>query len=277
MSYATIMVHLEIGRRNTALLTIAAGLAKRLHAHVIGIALCQPMRILYNDGYVSGDIIQQDRKQIEDDLKAAETEFRTAFVAHDPTAEWRSAVTFLSLSEHLTQEARCADLVITGVDRNVSIFDTSRHVDIGDFVMQAGRPCLIIPDSLQTLDLNHVVVGWKDTGETRRAIRDALPLLKQAKRVTVVEIAPEEDLPAALARLQDVVVWLGRHGIAANPTARMASGDDDATRLQGFLRDHHADLLVAGAYGHSRVREWVLGGVTRDLLLSATRCALVSH
>jgi nucleotide-binding universal stress UspA family protein len=243
---------------------------------VIGIAVCQPIRIIYNDGYVPGSIIEQDRQEIDDEIKAAEAEFHAALDARVASVEWRSAVSYKSLSELLAKEARCADLVITGVDRNASMFDTSRHVDIGDLVMQAGRPCLIVPSATDRLALDHVVVGWKDTAETRRAIRDALPLLKEAGRVTVVEIAVEEDMDAARAHLQDVVVWLKRHGIEATPLVSPSTGDD-AARLNAIVQEQGGGLLVAGAYGHSRVREWALGGVTRDLLLKAGRCSLVSH
>jgi nucleotide-binding universal stress UspA family protein len=276
MSYATLMVHLELGNPNPALLKITGDLAERLGATVIGIAVCQPMRIIYNDGYVPPEIIERDREQIDEDISAAEAEFHAALDSRAAATEWRSAVTYDSLSEHLATEACCADLVITGVDRNASLFDNARHVDIGDFVMQAGRPCLIVPTTTQTLALGHVVVGWKDSGEIRRAICDALPLLKLAARVTVVEIAPEDELTAAGNRLHDVVVWLKRHGIDATPVVTPSTGND-ATQLDAFVQEHGADLLVAGAYGHSRVREWVLGGVTRDLLLRAERCSLVSH
>ena len=94
--------------------------------------------------------------------------------------------------------------------------------------------------------------------------------------MTVVEIAAEDDLDAANARLADVAGWLKRHGIDATPVTAASPGDD-AARLDAIVREQGADLLVAGAYGHSRVREWALGGVTRDLLLRAGRCALVSH
>jgi nucleotide-binding universal stress UspA family protein len=276
MSYVTLMVHLELGQPNTRLLMITGNLAERLHAGVVGIAVCQPMRIIYNDGYVPGDIIEQDRREIDDAIKSAEAEFRAVVGRRIAPVEWRSAVTYASLPEYLANEARCADLVITGVDRNTSMFDTSRHVAIGDLVMQAGRPCLIVPAAAENLPLEHVVIGWKDTGETRRAVRDALPLLKVAGRVTVLEVTAEEDLSAPRARLQDVVGWLKRHDIDAAPVVSPATGDD-ASRLNALMRECGADLLVAGAYGHSRVREWMLGGVTRDLLLRANRCALVSH
>ena len=276
MSYATLMVHLQAGSPNTAVLKIAGDLADRLNAHVIGIAVCQPIRIIYSDGYVPGDIIEQDRQEIDDELNAAETEFRAAMATRAGAIEWRSDVIYTSLSELLAKEACCADLVITGVDRNASMFDTSRHVDIGDFVMQAGRPCLIVPAKTGHLALDHVVVGWKDSGEIRRAISDALPLLKLAARVTVVTIADKDDLPVATERLGDVAFWLKRHGITATPLV-VASTGDDAAALNTIVQDQGADLLVAGAYGHSRVREWVLGGVTRDLLLRAGHCALLSH
>ena len=174
MSVATLMVHLELGRPNTALLNMTAALAERLHAGVIGIALCQPMRIIYNDGYIPPDIFEQDRKQIDNEITAAEAEFRAVLTGRVATIEWCSAVTSRSLSDYLADESCRADLVITGVDRNASLFDLSRHVDIGDFVMQAGRPCLIVPAETETLSLEHVVVGWKDSardapGDPRRA------------------------------------------------------------------------------------------------------------
>jgi nucleotide-binding universal stress UspA family protein len=271
-----LLVHLELGKPNTALLKIAGDLAARLKAAVIGIAVCQPMRIIYNDGYVPADVIEQDRIQIDAEIAAAEAEFRAALATRTSTVEWRSGVTYTSLSEYLAKEACCADLLITGVDQNASLFDTSRHVDIGDLVMQAGRPCLIVPAAAEALPLKHVIVGWKDTGETRRAIRDAVPLLKAAGQVTIVAIAAEEDHPAATLRLQDVVGWLKRHDITATPIVSPSTGDDVA-RLNAIVQERGADLLVAGAYGHSRVREWALGGVTRDLLLRAGRCAMVSH
>jgi nucleotide-binding universal stress UspA family protein len=280
MSYATLMVHLELGHPNTGLLNLVGDLAGRLRCGVVGIAVCQPLRIIYNDGQFPGDIIEHDRQDIDDEIKVAEADFHDALESRVATLEWRSAVTYRPLSEHLAKEARCADLVITGVDRNVSVFDTSHHVDIGDLVMQAGRPCLIVPKGTakgtDRLALEHVIVGWKETSETRRAIRDTLPLLKVAGRVTVVEIADKDDLIAAHARVQDVVGWLKRHGIDATPMVDPKIGDD-AVRLNAIMQEQGGDLLVAGAYGHSRLREWALGGVTRDLLLRAGYCSLVSH
>jgi len=100
--------------------------------------------------------------------------------------------------------------------------------------------------------------------------------LRQAERVVVVEIVAQEDMDDARTRLSDIVKWLGRHRVAAEFLVSPSSGSD-ATRLDALAQEHGAGLLVAGAYGHNRLREWVLGGVTRDLLLRPDRCTLISH
>ena len=275
MSYATLMVHLELGRPNTGLLKVTAELAERFRAGVIGIAARQPLQLIYGDGYVSGDLYQQDRDEIARELAAAEAEFRAALQGHVAFIEWRSAQTCAYLADYIADEARGADLVLTGVATG-DFLDGSRAVNTGELIMQTGRPVLIVPTSASTLTLDHALIGWKDTRETRRAVSDALPLLKHASRVSVVEIARDEDLPAARKHVDDVVAWLGRHAIVAEGSAQLSTGDD-ATALYAIGQDKGADVVVAGAYGHSRLREWVLGGVTRDLLLSANRCSLVSH
>ena len=94
--------------------------------------------------------------------------------------------------------------------------------------------------------------------------------------MTVAEIAAEEDLPEARTDVADVVGWLKTHGVKAEPLAVAAKGDD-AAQLSVIAQDQKADLVVAGAYGHSRLREWILGGVTRELLLHTGRCSLLSH
>jgi nucleotide-binding universal stress UspA family protein len=142
--------------------------------------------------------------------------------------------------------------------------------------MRAGRPVLIVPAGAKTIDLEDVVVGWRDRRETRCAVADALPLLRLAERVTVVEIEADAELTEARARLDDVVAWLGRHGVAAKALAAPASGVD-VVMLEATAREQHAGLLVAGAYGHSRLLEWVFGGVTCDLLLHPGLCTLLSH
>lgn len=276
MTYKTLMIHLQLRQSNEGVLNIAADLADRFQAGVIGIAACQPVQIVQGDVYVSGDLVDQDRKEILKEIRHAEAAFHKALGPRVDLREWRSAVTLASLPGYLADEARSADLIITGLDRDTSLFDMSRHVDIGDLVMQVGRPVLIVPTTAHALKAERIVVGWKDTRESRRAILDALPLLRRAAQVALVEIADAADLAAARARLADVAAWLKRHGVVAELVASPSTGDD-AARLNAIVRDQDAGLVVIGAYGHSRLREWAFGGVTRELLLHTDRCLLVSH
>jgi nucleotide-binding universal stress UspA family protein len=275
MTYATIMAHLELGRPNTSVLQVAGDLADRLHAGVIGIAACQTMAFGYGENYMSGAIIEQVQDEVDKEFKEAELEFRKALQPRIATLDWRSAVMFAPLADWLAREARCADMVVTGSPTR-AFLDPSRHVNMVDLVMQIGRPVLIVPEACAATTLNRMVVAWKDTRESRHAALDALPLLKLAAHVTVVEIARREDLPEAEKRLVDVVRWLKRHGIEAQSVTSETVGDDVA-RLSAIADERNADLIVAGAYGHSRLREWALGGVTGDLLMRAKRCTFVSH
>jgi nucleotide-binding universal stress UspA family protein len=272
--YAAMMVHLKLADSNAALLSAATGLASRFEARLVGVAVSQPMQIVYGDGYVMGDLIRADQEQIRRDLDEAKAVFDKA--VQGLLAEWRGTEIFSGIPGYLAEEARCADLIIIGHDRGASLLDPARRVENSDLVMQAGRPVLIVPHDVPALPLDHVLVAWKDTRETRRAVRDALPFLRRAKQVTLVTIVAAVELEGATRRLADVQAWLQAHGIKAGIQAAAATGDD-AIRLNAIAREHKADLLVAGAYGHSRLREWVLGGVTHDLLLRAERCVLVSH
>jgi nucleotide-binding universal stress UspA family protein len=274
MTYKSLMAHLELGHPNAALLRVAANLADRLDARVTGITMCHPMQPVYSEGYVAGEFIARDREQRDREIAEARAEFLAALGSR--AKDWRSAITADPLADYLAREARAADLVMTGIDRTVSLFDNSRHLAIGDFVMHVGRPVLIVPAAAEAASFDRVLIGWKDARESRRAIADALPLLTRARTVTIVEIAGEDDLAAARSRLDDVVLYLGCHGITAEPAA-VAASRDDTHRLRHLAEEYEADLIVVGAYGHSRVREWVLGGVTRDLLLRAGTCLLVSH
>jgi nucleotide-binding universal stress UspA family protein len=137
----------------------------------------------------------------------------------------------------------------------------------------------VAPDGTNWLDLRSVLVAWKDTAEARRAAADSLPLLQKAKEVTVAEILEEGgDRHAATARVKDVTAWLSRHGVtAAWRVSENNESGDTTDRLDDIAGEVGAGLIVAGAYGHSRFRELVLGGMTEHLLTRSTRCVLLSH
>ncbi|MEO8938399.1 MAG: universal stress protein [Burkholderiaceae bacterium] len=275
MSYATLLVHLQSGESNTALLTIAGQLAERFGAHVIGIAACQPMMIVGGDGYVCGDVFEADERKITEDLAAAQAEFHEALHHKGRSLEWRSTVVIAPLADYLAVEARSADLVVTG-SKPTSTVNLARAADPAMLIMQAGRPVLIVPSKAEPIRFGHAVIGWRDTRECRRAVCDAVPMLVEMAQVTVVEIAAVDELDAAQVRVSDVVAWLERHGVMASCRVERSNGNDVGA-LQAMIDEVGTDVVVAGAYGHGRLREWALGGVTRDLLLDASRCVMVSH
>lgn len=276
MTYKSIMVHLELGGDNEGVLQIAGDLAERFNADVIGIAACQPIQVLYNEGLGADDVIAQDRAEIAREMKNAEEQFREALSGRAKTLQWRSSIAYGSLADFIADEARAADLIVTGRDMGPKLLDQTRRVHIGDLVMRAGRPVLLVPQGVTQLKLRTVYIGWKESREARRAVADALPLLKSAQTVTVVQVGSQEAQLSNQKRLADVAAWLGRHGIAATPQAIAKSGTE-AGYLHAELLERKCDLLVAGAYGHPRLSEWIFGGVTQDVLLDPDFCVLFSH
>jgi nucleotide-binding universal stress UspA family protein len=276
MSYQTVMVHLRPGEPNAGVLKVAGDLAQRFSARLVGVAGCRPIDLTYSDGFYAGEVLDQDRAEMVKELAATEAEFRDALANRNLVLEWRCGITFSLLPDYIAAEARCADLIVTAASTKRELFDGTRHVDTGDLVMQAGRPVVVVPKGVDRLAPEHAVICWKDTREARRAIVDALPLLKEAARVTVIEIAPAERDQATRGQLNDVVAWLERHDIFAAGLMPAVSHNDSGV-LSAVLETQDADLIAAGAYGHSRMREWAFGGVTRDLLLKSDRCTLLSH
>lgn len=181
-------------------------------------------------------------------------------------------------SRFVLAQARCADLIVSG-GHSPAFSDAFALASPKDLVMQAGRPLLVVPDGINWLDLRSVLVAWKDTPEARRAVADALPMLRKAGEVTVVEIPEDDDdRSTMMAGVTDVAAWLARHGITA--TARVSDGARNETavaQLETVAGDVGAGLIVAGAYGHSRFRELILGGVTQYLVTQSVRCVLLSH
>ena len=123
----------------------------------------------------------------------------------------------------------------------------------------------------------HVVIGWRDSREARRAVRDALPFLHEATRVTVVEICESGEEAAAQEHIDDVARYLSRHRIGGGPRVVIHQEGSGAAQLIRLAQNEGADLIVTGAYGHSRLGEWMFGGMTRDLLATSPFCCLMSH
>jgi nucleotide-binding universal stress UspA family protein len=136
---------------------------------------------------------------------------------------------------------------------------------------------LLVPEKVDWLRAENIVVGWKETREARRAVLDALPFLQEATRVTIVEICSPGEEATAQNQLDDVAKYLSRHRISGGPRVILQQEGSGAAQLVKLAEDEKADLLVTGAYGHSRLGEWVFGGMTRDLLATSPICCLMSH
>lgn len=276
MRYEALMVQLELEHAQEARLQIAGDLADRFGAKVIGIAACEHSPApYYADGAFAQGVIEQDRAELLKQMNEAEARFRAAVTGRAKAIEWRSALAMPT--DYVAREARAADLIITGANRDGPFNDPFRRVNPSALVMQVGRPVFFVPQEASWLKLQRVLVAWKDTREARRAVWDALPLLQQAKEVNVVEIIEDEtSRDEARARVDDVVAWLGQHNVMAfgmvPDTIAYA-----ANQLETVASETSSDVLVAGAYGHSRLTEWIFGGVTRDLLTRSARCSLLAH
>jgi nucleotide-binding universal stress UspA family protein len=272
VTYSTLLVHLDGARPNTTILDVAATLAKRYDAKVIGVAACQPVQVGACDGYMDGALAVAMRDIVTDELAHAKTEFHAHLALRPHILEWRSIPTLDVVAHTIAKLARCADLIITSVGPVPG--DPTTHADTGDLILRAGRPVLVVPEANVTSDFRNVVVAWSDTRECRRAIVDALPILHGADRVTLLQAS--YDPAASREGIHDIAGWLGRHSINVDRINARTKGSPTDT-LEAIANDVEADLVVAGAYGHSRIREWAFGGVTRDLLLHERRCTLLSH
>jgi nucleotide-binding universal stress UspA family protein len=143
--------------------------------------------------------------------------------------------------------------------------------------MTVGRPVLLAPTDGRRLRGEAVVVAWKDSREARRAVADALPLLQRAGEVIIQAVCETADDECASFQAADVAAALKRHGVRARSAVAQGRPGDVAEVLRMTAEAAGADLIVAGAYGHSRAREWVLGGVSYELMHRPPCFVLLSH
>ena len=233
MNSPTLLVNLEPGGSNAGLLQVTAGLVDRLGAFVIGIAARQPMQLdVSGTCYISPEVFEEEQAETDSEMSGAEAEFRAAF--QGPHHEWRSSVSFAPPASYIVDQARHADLLLTGMPRHEPA-DATRAT-AGELLMQCGRPVLVVPQAPATPSLDTILLAWKDSREARRAALDALPLLLRAKQVTVVEIAADDDMAVARQRLADVSHWLARHGVVVEVLA-CASVGNDSGQLESIARE----------------------------------------
>lgn len=275
MSYASLMVHLDLDQRNDARLRVAGDLAERFNARVIGVA-AQPeiLPVYYTvDGYAAGFVADDILADIKQRMRQAEERFRAALAGRAKEVEWRTA--YDEPSYFIAKESRAADLVIIGKTPTEEKAEPIAQLDPSDLIGNIGRPILVVPHDLEILRAERILVAWKDAREARRAVFAALPLLRKCQNAIVAEIDEGPDSEAPKRRVDDVAAWLAAHGVAAVGQVEPLR-DHAAAQIEAMAKKEGADLIVAGAFGHGKLREWILGGVTRDLLKQTSCCQLFS-
>ncbi len=270
MTLSTIMVYVDCS--GDKCLGAAVDLAERFDAKLIGISAASLPWSYYAEG-LTLELLEQLNADMQKRLADTEERFRRAATKRVRQLEWRSEVALPT--GYVSQQARAADLIVVSRNEDDLRPDPFGNMDPGDLVMHAGRPVLVVPPKVDGIKLKCAMVAWKDTREARRAVNDALPLLRKVQDVIVVEIIDNESRRSAVhARLDDVVAWLDSHGIAAESRAFHFPENEKPMEK---LWEYGADFIIAGAYGHARLREWAFGGFTHELLKRSPQCAFLAH
>ena len=277
MSYKTILVHLNDKRRAEAVLEPAAELAARYNSHLIGLHVyasmpAPPVR-LPGSSVLGG--VAAGEHQHSDEIA---TIFQRMTANKPFVPDWQVLkVAHVDLAPVVMERGRAADLIVAG--QTDPDWDLSPLLDFPErLALEGGRPVLVIPYAGRYPKVGqNVVVAWKASRESARAVFDALPLLQGAQNVHILEIREHGSKKPELAPDTSIAAALARHGIKPNIRTSVASDISIGDEILSRLADLDADLLVMGAYGHSRMRELVFGGATRHIAQHMTVPTLLSH
>jgi len=275
MSYKTILVHLDGHSRNAQTLRVACDLAGQFGAHIAALyALKQPPIVAGLDPGAGAllqyqfDLESQLRSRAQEMVSAAEQQSGLSI-------EWRAANG--SAAYNVITHARHADLLVLTQE------DPEKRAGMdpsfaGSVVVGTGRPVLMVPYAGEFPKCGtSVLVAWSGTRESARAVADALPLLKTARQINIVSFNPKGDSQWGDIPGADIGLWLTRHGVKVNVRQQKSPDVDVGNQILSLASDLGSDLIVMGAYGHSRLRELVMGGATRTILQSMTAPVLLSH
>ncbi|WP_311276066.1 universal stress protein [Methylobacterium sp. WCS2018Hpa-22] len=271
MKISNVMVSLDLGAAAADRVQLAAGIAERFEANLTGVAARQvPGLLAVNDVREAERIYEIEDRRANEQLAEAKALFERE-ADRGPRTSWRAALA--EPTAYLIEQARAADLVVVGRHGPADGDPGLMAVSAGALLMEVGRPVLVVPPGIERLSAKRVVVAWKDTREARRAVHDALPFLTRAEAVHVVVVGPGAHGEGS----EDVAAYLSSHCVSVTthllPNPEVAAAEE----ILRFAQREQADLVVMGAYGHTRLREWIFGGATRDILQTMSLCCLMSH
>jgi nucleotide-binding universal stress UspA family protein len=271
MALSDILVCLDSSEAGENRLKLAVRLAREHGAHLIAVyELSNGDGPLFEPRAVAGNG-SRGAQTAED----AEERFRGALRLNGITGDWHQIER--GDTAELAELSKTVDLSILGQFSRDARNGTRFRPD--DVAIACGRPLLIVPYAGDFVTVGeHVLIAWDDTREATRALNDALPLLSAAKAVTVMTvIAKEKELDRVRFPLQRVIGHLERHGVPARGEESLRGDLAISDLLLSRAADLGADMLVAGAFHHSQLREALVGGVSRDLLRHMTVPVLMSH
>ena len=280
MAYKDLLVHLDNSRACARRVEAAVRLAGQDGATLTGLYPIVEIPLLtYIRKQIPRDVQARMEAEAQGQAESALKNFREAAERGGVSCETRTDRALdTTLGSVVGMHARYADLVVLGQTDPQEPPQVGRHLP-EEVVLASGRPVLVVPyiGAAATIG-QRVVVAWDASREAARAVSDAMPILERAESVLVVIVNPEStplghgEVPGA-----DIGAYLARHKVEVE-VQRVPSGElSVADALLSYVADREADLLVMGAYAHSRVRELVLGGVTRTMLESMTLPVLMAH
>ncbi len=279
MTYKTILVHCTDERRLTNLLGPAIAVARRCEAHLTAFSVLPPVLVdpaLTPGGVVT--IIDGHRKVYEKEQARMRAIFEEAIRGAGISAEWLTADADRgNVWSKVVDYGRSADLIVAPQADPTWSFSALVEAP-AELVLHSGRPVLFIPNVGNHANFgSRALVAWNGRRESARAASDAVPLLKLADEVTVLWINPEQDKKAEDVPGADLCTSLARHGVKCEAATIERPEQSDGETLLARARHIHADLLVMGCYGHSRLREFILGGATKTVLKDMSIPVLMSH
>jgi nucleotide-binding universal stress UspA family protein len=276
MGYKTILVHCDASKSVSHRLGVAADLAQRFDARLVGLRVCRPFEtpVFFDGSFPMDDFFKTYEEGVKVDDVVASAAFAKATKGKHLSTEWRTANG--RVESKLAVQARYADLVVVG---QAEPEPTATPSDLPETVALAtGRPVLVVPHVGAKPPGKVVLLCWNASREAARAASDALPFLTAADQVIVLAVNPKTSGKGHGAEPgADAAAWLARHGVKVTVQRDVAPDADVGEVILSRAADHGADLIVMGIYGHSRLREMVLGGASRTLLGSMTVPVLMAH
>jgi nucleotide-binding universal stress UspA family protein len=279
MRIRDILVHVNAAEASGRRLDLAARLARRHQARLVGLAVVDvalPPIATPDGGAALGELFDVMRRDALAEAEGLRAPFEETLRREAIEGEW--CIVEGTGAEQIARHGRMVDLIVLGqADPDEGAPAATAMIEGALFA--SGRPVLVVPHSGQfETPGRRVLIGWADRREATRVVHDALPLLATCEAATVLTVSMQEELDAAGEPPgSGIVRHLTRHGVPVTAEHTVAGGLDVADLLLNHASENSADLLVIGAYGHSRLRELVLGGVTRTILRQMTLPVLMSH